>query len=72
MKKNILFSAALMFFSLASTAQTAITFDSDDYKAISVYDQWEESPFRTGVLNGYTAFLVDHGNNSTHSFLLFG
>lgn len=52
MKKNILLSAALMFFGLVSSAQTTITFDSEDYKAISVYDQWEESPFRTGVLNG--------------------
>ena len=41
-----------MFLGLTSSAQTAITFDSDDYKAISVYDQWEESPFRTGVLEG--------------------
>ena len=52
MKKNILFSAALMFLSLASSAQTTITFDSEDYKSISVYDKWEESPFRTGVLTG--------------------
>ena len=52
MKKNILFSAALMFLSLASPAQTKITFDNEDYKSISVYDKWEESPFRKGVLNG--------------------
>ena len=52
MKKNILFSAALMFFSLASSAQTTITFDSEDYKSISVYDKWEKSPFRTGALSG--------------------
>ena len=38
MKKNILFSAALMFLSLASSAQTTITFDTEDYKSISVYD----------------------------------
>ena len=55
MKKNILLSAALMFFGLVSSAQTTITFDSEDYKAISVYDQWEESPFRTGVLKGNAA-----------------
>lgn len=55
MKKNILFSAALMFLSLASSAQTAITFDSEDYKSITVYDKWEESPFRTGLLNGNAA-----------------
>ena len=52
MKKNILFSAALMFLSLASSAQTTITFDSEDYKSITVYDKWEESPFRTGALSG--------------------
>ncbi len=55
MKKNILFSAALMFLSLASSAQTTITFDSEDYKSISVYDKWEESPFRTGALTGNAA-----------------
>lgn len=46
MKKNIILSAALMFFGLTAQAQTTITFDTDDYEAISVYDSWEESPFR--------------------------
>ena len=46
MKKSFLLSAALMFFGFTASAQTAITFDSDDYKKISVYDSWEESPFR--------------------------
>lgn len=55
MKKSILFSAALMFLSLASSAQTTITFDSEDYKSITVYDKWEESPFRTGLLIGNAA-----------------
>lgn len=55
MKKNILISAALMFLGLTASAQTSITFDSDDYKSISVYDQWEESPFRTGKLKGNAA-----------------
>ena len=59
MKKNILFSAALMFLGLASSAQTTITFDSQDYKSISVYDKWEESPFRTGVLNGNAAVTAN-------------
>ena len=59
MKKNILFSAALMFLSLASSAQTTITFDSQDYKSISVYDKWEESPFRTGVLSGNAAVTAN-------------
>lgn len=29
-----------------------ITFDTKDYKSIGVYDAWEESPFRTGKLEG--------------------
>ena len=59
MKKNILFSAALMFLGLTSSAQTTITFDSEDYKTISVYDKWEESPFRTGVLTGNAAVTAN-------------
>ena len=51
-KTNILLSAALMFATFTAQAQTTVTFDSDDYKAIGVYDMWEESPFRTGVLEG--------------------
>ena len=48
-----------MFFSFATSAQTTITFDSEDYKSISVYDQWEESPFRTGVLSGNAAVTAN-------------
>lgn len=55
MRKNILLFAALMFGGLTASAQTTITFDTDDYKKISVYDQWEQSPFRTGVLKGNAA-----------------
>ena len=51
-KTNILLSAALMFFGLTAKAQTTITFDTEDYAGISVYDKWEESPFRTGELEG--------------------
>ena len=51
-KTNIMLSAALMFFGLTAKAQTTITFDTNDYKATGVYDQWEESPFRTGKLEG--------------------
>ena len=54
-KTTILLSAALMFFGLTAKAQTTITFDSDDYKKIGVYDTWEKSPFRTGALKGNAA-----------------
>lgn len=68
MKKNILFSAALMFLGLASSAQTTITFDSQDYKSISVYDKWEESPFRKGVLTG-NAGVTDNPDLSVDDVL---
>ena len=54
-KTNILLSAALMFFGLTAKAQTTITFDTEDYKKIGVYDMWEQSPFRTNVLEGNAA-----------------
>ena len=68
MKKNILFSAALMFLGLASSAQTTITFDTEDYKSISVYDKWEESPFRKGVLTG-NAGVTDNPDLSVDEVL---
>ncbi len=36
---------------MRAKAQT-ITFDTDDYKAVSVYDSWEDSPLRTGEIEG--------------------
>ena len=60
MKKiNILLSAALMFFGLTAKAQTTITFDTEDYAGISVYDKWEESPFRTGELTGNAGVVLN-------------
>ena len=59
MKKNIILSAALMFFGLTAQAQTKITFDTDDYKKISVYDSWEQSPFRTEILTGNAAVTTN-------------
>ena len=54
-KTTILLSAALMFFGLTAKAQSTITFDTEDYKKIGVYDMWEQSPFRTGVFEGNAA-----------------
>lgn len=43
---------------LAVAAQdVSITFDTEDYKAIGVYDSWEASPFRTGKLSGNVAVI---------------
>ena len=46
-----------MFFGLTAKAQTTITFDTEDYAGVGVYDKWEESPFRTGELQGNAAVV---------------
>ena len=54
--KKILYSALALFtMCMSASAQLTISFDSEDYKNIGVYDQWEESPFRTGALKGNAA-----------------
>lgn len=53
-KKHI-FSAALLALGMTAVAQTSVSFDTEDYKKISVYDQWSESPFRLGILEGNAA-----------------
>ena len=58
--KHILF-IALAWIVLATNAQT-ISFDSLDYKSIGVYDTWEESPFRTGALEGNAKVIANHLN----------
>lgn len=42
----------------------SITFESaePEYKAIGIYDTWEESPFRTGEMTGRTAVVTNHLN----------
>lgn len=58
MKKIYSIIAVLFCCLFAAHAQT-VTFDSEDYKAVGVYDSWEASPFRTGVLTGNAA-VVDN------------
>lgn len=53
---------SIVFFSvsavLTAQAQVAeVTFDTDDYAAIGVYDSWENSPFRKGLLEGNVAVI---------------
>ena len=67
-KTNIMLSAALMFFGLTAKAQTTITFDTEDYKSVGVYDMWEQSPFRTGVLAGNAA-VADNPSTGVDAIL---
>ena len=57
--KNI-FALAALAFPMFASAQTEITFETQDYKSIGVYDTWEASPFRTGVLKGNYAVIDNH------------
>ena len=59
-----IYTLALSALSLAAAAQTSITFDTQDYKNVGVYDTWEESPFRTGTLEG-NAQVIDNCFNNT-------
>lgn len=63
MKKILL---PLCLLPLAATAQN-VTFETQDYKAIGVYDTWQQSPFRTGQLQGNVAVTANplvKGNES--------
>ena len=57
--KHIMALAALL--PLPALAQT-ITFDTEDYASLGVYDTWEASPFRTGALQGNYAVIDNHLN----------
>ena len=67
--KNILFLAALAL-PMASPGQTTISFETEDYQSLGVYDTWEESPFRTGKLSGNVA-VVDNPFTEVEDILGF-
>ena len=61
MKQHKLFIAtAALAVSLGAQAQAPkCDFEENDYKSVSTYDAWEDSPFRTGQLTGQ-ARVVDN------------
>ena len=62
--KKFIFSAfALLAMGLGASAQTTISFETEDFKSIGVYDQWSESPFRTGALKGNAAVTDNPDKN---------
>ncbi len=51
---------AALAIALTSGAQTTINFeDNSQYKAIGVYDSWQQSPFRTGELKGNVKVITN-------------
>ena len=70
---RILRLLAIVFLAFSSgknvLAQTIrIGFDGSDVAAIGVYDTWEQSPFRTGVLEGHTAIVTSTDSLLTATF----
>jgi hypothetical protein len=55
MKKILL---PLCLLPLAATAQN-VTFETHDYQSVGVYDTWQQSPFRTGQLQGNVAVTAN-------------
>ncbi len=53
MKNKHILLAALLPATMSAMAQTAVTFDAEDYRSIGVYDQWAASPFSQGILQGH-------------------
>ena len=72
--KKIL-TLAVAVLPLAAFAEVNVTFETDDYAAVGVYDWWEASPFRTGVLKGNckvvdNPFLADESAGNTTAKVL--
>ena len=66
MKKKNIFALAAMALPLTVAAQS-IHFESQDFKQLGVYDTWEASPFRTGVLKGNYGIVDNHLNKVDES-----
>lgn len=65
MNKYIL-AAAISSLSLGATAEINVDFETpQSYKAVSIWDNWEESPFRTGVLKGNFAVTSNPDPNTS-------
>lgn len=59
MKTKHIFTLAACAFPFLAAAQT-INFETQDFKKLGVYDTWEASPFRTGVLKGNYGVVANH------------
>lgn len=70
--RKIFIMIAVLTLASSLSAQNIVGFENDDFKAISVYDGWEESPFCTGRLEGNCSVIDNHlkdGSNSSDKIL---
>ncbi len=69
MKRTLYIIALVTIMASQAFAQVAtVTFDTDDYTAVGVYDAWLNSPFRTGALTGNAA-VIDNPYTGEDDFL---
>lgn len=62
--KKYIFAAALCSLALGATAEINVDFETpESYKAVSIWDNWEASPFRSGVMKGNCAITANPDSN---------
>lgn len=66
MKK--IFSTLIALLPMMAVGQVNVTFESEDYKSVGVYDFWESSPFTTGELKGNVAIIANDQLNVDDEF----
>lgn len=73
--KKILSTILLSSMVIGGFAQTTINFEEENHKAVSTYDYWENSPFRTGKLDGQFEIIdnpaKEEGVNDSEKVLAF-
>ena len=73
--KRIISILLLSSITAAGFAQENISFENNDCKAVSTYDQWKDSPFNTGKLEGQVAVIdnpyVEEQTNNSAKVLAF-
>ena len=69
MKKIMILAFSVLSILSASkaSAQTIDFEDASAYRAVGVYDSWEQSPFRTGVLQGNAQIIANHLADDTNA-----
>lgn len=73
--KKILSALLLSTMAISGFSQDIINFEEQNHKAVSVYDYWENSPFRTGKLEGQFEIVnnpvKEEGTNNSDKVLSF-
>ncbi|MCD8265576.1 MAG: glycoside hydrolase family 16 protein [Prevotellaceae bacterium] len=73
--RTTLFTICALSLATATLKAQTISFENNDYKKVSIYDSWAESPFMTGELEGNAQVIdncyTDEEKNSTSKIVGF-